>query len=79
MLNLLLVIVCVQGLLKPGLISEQYIFQVYTELQYAPQEREFNSILTMREAAELCMAKNPQTLYFRIPLSEDKAPEEKVR
>lgn len=24
------------------------------------------------------MAKNPQTLYFRLPLSEDKAPEEKV-
>jgi len=33
----------------------------------------------MREVAELCMAKNPQTLYFRMPLSEDKAPEEKVK
>ena len=25
------------------------------------------------------MAKNPQTLYFRMPLPEDKAPEEKVK
>ena len=40
---------------------------------------EFSSVLTMREAAELCMAKNPQTLYYRMPLPEDKAPEEKVK
>lgn len=51
---------------------------MYTDLHGDPEEREFNNILTLREAAELCMAKNPQTLYFRMPLPEDKAPEEKV-
>lgn len=55
-----------------------YVFQVYADIQYAPQERDFHSVITAREAAELCMAKNPQMLYFRMPLSEDKAPEEKV-
>ncbi|RMX44573.1 hypothetical protein pdam_00002748 [Pocillopora damicornis] len=61
-------------LLKKG--KRQYT-QVYTDIQYAPQERDFHSVITAREAAELCMAKNPQMLYFRMPLSEDKAPEEK--
>ena len=44
-----------------------------------PEEREFSSILTMREMSELCMANNPQMLYLRLPLPEDRAPEEKVR
>ena len=51
---------------------------MYTELNYPPEERELSSVLTLRESAELCMAKNPQTLYFRLPLPDDKAPEEKV-
>ncbi|XP_068744690.1 paladin-like isoform X1 [Montipora capricornis] len=50
---------------------------VYSDVHCSPEEREFSSILTLRESAELCMAKNPQTLYFRLPISEDRAPEEK--
>lgn len=60
-------------------VTNNSCVQVYKDLHGAPVEREFSSILTMREAAELCMAKNPQTLYFRMPLPEDKAPEEKVK
>ncbi|KAJ7379134.1 Paladin [Desmophyllum pertusum] len=57
--------------------GKKRLTQVYTDLHGDPEEREFSNILTLREAAELCMAKNPQTLYFRMPLPEDKAPEEK--
>lgn len=51
--------------------------KVYKDVNRSPGEQDFGSILTLRESAELCMAKNPQTLYFRLPISEDRAPEEK--
>lgn len=51
--------------------------KVYKDVNRSPEEQDFGSILTLRESAELCMAKNPQTLYFRLPISEDRAPEEK--
>ncbi|XP_073241646.1 paladin-like isoform X3 [Porites lutea] len=51
--------------------------QVYLDINSQPEERDFNSVLTLRESAELCISKHPQTTYFRLPLPEDKAPEEK--
>lgn len=51
--------------------------KVYKDVNRSPEEQDFGSILTLRESTELCMAKNPQTLYFRLPISEDRAPEEK--
>ena len=49
------------------------------DINSQPEERDFNSVLTLRESAELCISKHPQTMYFRLPLPEDKAPEEKVK
>ena len=52
---------------------------MYLDINSQPEERDFNSVLTLRESAELCISKHPQTTYFRLPLPEDKAPEEKVK
>ena len=52
---------------------------MYLDINSQPEERDFNSVLTLRESAELCISKQPQTMYFRLPLPEDKAPEEKVK
>lgn len=49
------------------------------DINSQPEERDFNSVLTLRESAELCISKHPQTMYYRLPLPEDKAPEEKVK
>ena len=52
---------------------------MYVDINSQPEERDFNSVLTLRESAELCISKHPQTMYYRLPLPEDKAPEEKVK
>ena len=52
--------------------------RIYREVNAQPEEREFSSVLTTREMAEQQAGETPQYSYHRLPMPEEKSPEEKV-
>lgn len=53
-------------------------FQVYKDIESGPEEKEFSTILTLKEMHEQVMEANPKLVYFKLPIQADRAPEEKV-
>ena len=53
--------------------------QVYQELTKPPERRECNSVFTSLDMLDQLQMQAKEVQYHRIPMSDDTAPDEKVR
>ena len=52
--------------------------QIYVDIEYGPETREFTSVLTARDMYDQMKMQGKPLVYYRIPITDDHAPDEEV-